>query len=442
MGKIEGLTICEGICIGRVLLYSPGQKISTHSDGEPVILAANELTPIDMLEIEKLVPAGFITAIGTIHSHVSILIRNMDVPAITNIPVQSDWNGKQVIVDADRGEVIVDPTAEMLPYYEEQIKLAELRKEKLLDEYRNRNAITRRGKKLNVYANITSLSDLPTVLEQNAEGIGVFKTEFLYMKAAHIPTEDEQFEVNRKLVTAMGNKKVVIRTVDLGADKKAACFYLDEEENPAMGYRGIRICLKQPEIFLPQIKAILRASAFGKVAIMYPMIISANEILAIQKIVNQAKRELRNQGIAFDDKIEQGIMIETPAAVMISTELAQMVDFFSIGTNDLLQYLFAVDRQSPKLKDLLDPYHPAFIRAIHHVMQSAKKAGIWVGVSGELASDLAYLHLFVDDGIDALAVSPSRILKVKQTICEMEQGTTSVLRSSDPFGNTLEGVQV
>lgn len=417
---MEGMIISEGISTGRVLLYSPKQKTRSYSDGESVIIAANELTPIDIIEIEKMAPAGFITKVGTIHSHMSILIRNMDVPAITNIHVQSDWDGKQVIVDAHRGEVIVDPTTEMLQYYEKQAKLVEIRKEKLLYEYRNRSAITKRGRKMHVYANITGLSDIPNVLEQNAEGIGVFKTEFIYMEASHIPTEDEQFEIYRKLVTAMGNKKVVIRTIDIGADKKAPCFYLDEEDNPAIGYRAIRICLKQPEVFLPQIKAILRASAFGKVAMMYPMIISVNEILAIQEIVNQAKCELHNQGFAFDDKIEQGIMIETPAAVLISAELAEIVDFFSIGTNDLLQYLFAADRQSPKLKDLLDPYHPAFTRSVEHVVQSAKKAGIWVGVSGELASDLDYVHLFVKYGIDALAVSPSRILKVKQAICEME----------------------
>lgn len=414
------MIISEGISIGRVLLYSPDQKAQSYSDRESVIIAANELTPLDIIEIQKMAPEGFITRVGTIHSHTSILIRNMGVPAITDIPVQSGWDGKQVIVDAYQGEVIIDPTSETLRYYKEQAKFAKTRKEKLLDEYRNRSAVTKHGKKVHVYANITSLSDLPAVLEQNAEGIGVFKTEFMYMEASHIPTEDEQFETYRKLMTAMGSKKVVIRTIDIGADKKAACFHLDKEDNPAIGYRAIRICLKQPEVFLPQIKAILRASAFGKVSMMYPMITSVSEILAIREIVERAKCELCNQGIAFDDKVEQGIMIETPSAVLISSELAELVDFFSIGSNDLLQYLFAADRQNPKLKDLLDPYHPAFMRSVEYVVQSAKKAGIWVGVSGELASDLEYVHLFVEYGIDALAVSPSRILDVKHAICEME----------------------
>lgn len=417
--ELEGLIISEGICIGRLLLYSP-ERIAQANSGEDVIIAANELTPSDLINIHKMAPAGFITRVGTIHSHTSILIRNLGVPAVTDILVQNDWNGKQVIIDAYRGEVIVDPTAEMIQYYKEQAEIAEARKEKLLDVYRNRSAVTRQGKRIHVYANITSLSDLPSVLEQNAEGIGVFKTEFMYMEASHIPTEDEQFETYRTLVSAMGRKKVVIRTIDIGADKKAACFNLDEEDNPAIGYRAIRICLKQPEVFLPQIKAILRASAFGQVAILYPMITSVNEILEIRKIVERAKCELYRQGIAFDDKIEQGIMIETPSAVLISAELAETVDFFSIGTNDLLQYLFAADRQNPKLKALLDPYHPAFMRSVEHVVQCAKKAGIWVGVSGELASDLEYIHLFADYGMDALAVSPSLILKVKQAICEME----------------------
>ena len=418
---MDGLIINDGIGMGRLLLYSDIEKSKTcRLNAEPVIIAAPDLTPNDFIKLEKWVPAGFITTNGTINSHTSILIRNLGVPAVTNIPIQNEWNGKFVIIDAYQGRIIVDPTQEAIQFYKKQEKQVAEEEARLLNEFRGSNTKTRSGKRIHVYANITSPSDMQNVIDYDAEGIGVFKSEFLYLGVKDYPTEDEQFEIYKNIATTMGNKKVVIRTLDIGADKKVDYFNLDAEDNPAMGYRAIRICLNQPEIFLPQIKAILRASAYGNVSIMYPMVVSVEEVLKIQKIVGHAMQELRSAEIPFNEKIEQGIMMETPAAVMISEDLAKVVDFFSIGTNDLMQYLFAADRQNPKLRELLDPYHPAVTHSIRHIIQSAHAAGIWVGVSGELASDLDYVRLFVEYGIDALAVSPMRILKVRRVISEID----------------------
>lgn len=421
MEKDEGNAINDGIAIGKIFFYSKEQEWPDFTEmTQPFIVVAKELTPRDILRFSKLNVAAFILKICSSNSHTSILTRAMDLPAVFHIDVKKEWNRQNAIVDGYKGIVIIDPDDRTLSIYKtEKIKKAE-EKKLLLDSYRGKKAETKSGKQVRLYANINGLSDVQQVIQNDAEGIGVFKSEFLYLEASDFPTEEEQFKVYKKVVISMKGKKVVLRTLDIGADKTADYFHLEKEENPAMGLRAIRLCLEWPDIFVAQLRAMLRASAFGDVSIMYPMVISVEEILRIKSIVKEVMEELKNEKIPFDENIEQGIMVETPAAVIMSQELAELVDFFSIGTNDLTQYTLAMDRQNTRLEAMVDPLHPAILRSIKTTIENAHKAGIWVSISGELGANTSLVKMFVEYGIDALTVSPSKILPLRKAICEVD----------------------
>lgn len=418
MDRYKGEKISNGIVFGKIFFFD-GINFSLNHEAmlEDVILVAVDITPRDVMCLVKNLPVGVVTTFGTVNSHSSILLRNLMVTVVSNIPVKREWNGRMAVIDAYNGEVIIDPDRETLNFYRnEQIRLNKEEK-KSLEKYRHIKAVTLDGKRIKVYANISRYQELLTMAEE-ADGIGVFKTEFFYMEKNSLPTEEEQFLVYRDVVKSMGRKRTVIRTIDIGVDKKPDYFDLLPEPNPSLGYRGIRISLKEKHIFLTQLRAILRASAYGKVAIMYPMIVSVEEVRMAKEMLENAKQTLQIEGLEFDSDIEQGIMMETPAAVMISKELAKEVDFFSIGTNDLMQYILVADRQNTYVRELLNPYHLGVVRSIQEIVKNAHKAGIWVEVSGELSADPDYARLLISIGIDALAVTPSKILKVKKTVCE------------------------
>ena len=390
------------------------------SEIEPSIICADDLTPSETVQMDKEKILGFVTIHGSANSHTSILARMMNIPALIGVPMDLEKleNGTKAIVDGMTGEVIFEPT-EMVS--QEAIKKIEKEKEKLrlLQELKGKDNVTRSGRRINLYANIGGVKDVSYVLENDAGGIGLFRSEFLYLGRDSFPTEEEQFQAYKTVLQTMGKKKVIIRTMDIGADKKVDYFNLAEEENPALGYRAIRICLKQPEIFRTQIRALLRASNYGNLSIMYPMIISVDEVKQIYEVVNSVAKELDAEGIPY--KIpEQGIMIETPASVIIGDELAQIVDFFSIGSNDLTQYTLAIDRQNEKLADFCDTHHPAILRMIQMVIDSAHKYGKWAGICGELGADPELTETFVKMGIDELSVSPSAILPLRKKIREMD----------------------
>ena len=389
------------------------------SAGEPAIIVAEDLSPSETVQMDKSKILAFVTVHGSTNSHTAILARMMNIPALIGVPldIEDIESGMIAIVDGFEGNVIFDPDEQTC--MKAEIKIAEdAEKLKLLQELKGKDNITLDGREIKLYANIGSVGDIGYVLENDAGGIGLFRSEFLYLGKNDFPTEEEQFAAYRQAAQMMAGKKVIIRTLDIGADKQVDYFNLGKEDNPALGYRAIRICLKQPDIFKTQLRALFRASVYGNISVMYPMITSVEEIDRIYEIVDEVKQELETQEIQY--KIpEQGIMIETPAAVMISDELAEKVDFFSIGTNDLTQYTLAIDRQNEKLDDFYNPHHKAVLKMIEMVVKNAHKHGKWAGICGELGADLSLTEKFVRMGIDELSVAPSMILKLRKIIREM-----------------------
>ncbi len=387
---------------------------------EPSIVLAEDLSPSETVQMDKNKILAFVTVHGSANSHTSILARMMNIPALIGVPMDLDkiQNGMKAVVDGFQGEVILEPNE--FACREAENKIAkEQEKLRLLQDLKGKDNVTKSGKKINVYANIGGVGDVGYVLENDAGGIGLFRSEFLYLGREDFPSEEEQLQAYRQVLQTMGERKVIIRTLDIGADKQVDYFNLGKEENPALGYRAIRICLKQPDIFKTQLRALFRASVHGNLSIMYPMITSTEEVQRIYEIVEEVKQELEAEQILFKLP-EQGIMIETPAAVMVSDELAQMVDFFSVGTNDLTQYTLAVDRQNEKLDDFYNPHHKAILRMIQMVIDNAHKYGKWAGICGELGADLELTEEFVKMGIDELSVSPSMILQLRRRIRELD----------------------
>ena len=404
----------------RVLSVLGGRATGIAASGEPVIIVADDLAPSETVQLNKDLVLSFVTVHGSVNSHTAILARTMSIPALigTAIPLTDDIDGKVGIVDGKNGCIYVDPDEDTLGRMQ-QLKLEEQEKKELLQTLKGRENITIDGKKIMLYANIGNSKDLAAVLQNDAGGIGLFRSEFIYLERDTFPTEEEQFQIYRTVAETMAGKPVIIRTLDIGADKKCDYFEMEPEENPAMGCRAIRICLTRPEIFKTQLRALFRASAFGNISIMYPMIISVDELRKIKTIVAEIRQELTEQGVTFGEP-KQGIMIETPAAVMMSEELAQEVDFFSIGTNDLTQYTLAIDRQNPKLDAFYDPHHPAVLRMIQMVVENAHKAGIWAGICGELGADTTLTRRFLAMGVDELSMSPGSILPVRKIILETD----------------------
>ena len=404
----------------RVLNVLGGGTSGSMDAEEPVIIVADDLAPSETVQLNKDLVLSFVTVHGSVNSHTAILARTMSIPALigTDIPLTEAVDGKLGIVDGRNGCIYVDPDAETLGKMQ-QLKQEEQEKKELLQTLKGRENVTIDGKKIMLYANIGNSKDLAAVLQNDAGGIGLFRSEFIYLERETFPTEEEQFQIYRTVAETMAGKPVIIRTLDIGADKKCDYFEMEPEENPAMGCRAIRICLTRPEIFKTQLRALFRASAFGNISIMYPMIISLEEVHRIKEIVAEVKRELTEQGVAFGEP-KQGIMIETPAAVMMSEELAKEVDFFSIGTNDLTQYTLAIDRQNPKLDAFYDPHHPAVLRMIQMVIDNAHKAGIWAGICGELGADQTLTRCFLAMGVDELSMSPGSILPVRKIILETD----------------------
>ena len=395
-----------------------GKKDSVLDGDEPVILLADDLAPSETVQLDKSKVLAFVTRHGSTNSHTAILARTMNIPALIGVKFEENVDGKFAIVDGYNGSVYVEPTDDVVKEYESKKQEAE-EKKRLLQELKGKENITLDGKKIKLYANIGGVADVASALQNDAEGIGLFRSEFLYLESNTFPTEEEQFQAYKTVAENMAGKKVIIRTLDIGADKQVDYFNLDKEDNPAMGYRAIRICLTQPEIFKTQLRAIFRASYYGNIGVMYPMIISVAEVQKIHAIVDEVKAELDAQGLPYGD-VEQGIMIETPAAVMMSAELAKEVDFFSIGTNDLTQYTLAIDRQNPKLDKFYDAHHPAVLSMIRMTVENAHKAGIWAGICGELGADTSLTKEFLTMGVDELSVSPGSILPIRKIILETD----------------------
>lgn len=420
MKILYGTSLNDGIKIGKLFFYSKEKRNATLSTIKEAIIIADALTPNDTVKFNKKRIVAFVVNKATAYSHVAILSRTMNLPAVSNICCSEQWNGKNAIVDGMNGILIVEPDEHTLQFYKKRIEDNRTESNGILKEYKNRSAITQSGKQIHIYANINALEEVDDALLFGAEGVGVFKTEFVYLNSSNLPSEDEQFIAYKEMAKKLGKKKLIIRTFDIGVDKVPEYIRLPKEENPALGYRGIRLCLNELKLFKTQLRAILRASVYGNVSIMYPMIVSVDEIHRIKKLIKELMNELSNEKIAFNDSIEQGIMIETPAAVLMSEELAREVNFFSIGTNDLTQYTLAVDRQNPLVEDLYDSHHPSILRSIQIVINNAKKAGIWTSISGELGADLSLTKKLIDYGIDALTVSPSKILPLKKEICNLK----------------------
>lgn len=388
---------------------------------EAAIIVADDLSPSETVQMDKEKILAFVTVHGSTNSHTAILARMMNIPALIGVPVNLEeiQSGMEAIVDGFTGEVIFEPSADLCSQTEARIQ-EEKEKLELLNTLKGKENVTLGGKKINIYANIGSVGDVGYVLENDAGGIGLFRSEFLYLGKSEFPTEEEQFRAYRQVVQMMAGKKVIIRTLDIGADKQVEYFNLGKEDNPALGYRAIRICLKQPDIFKTQLRALFRAAVYGNLSIMYPMITSTEEVHQIYEIVNEVKEELEKEQIPYKLP-EQGIMIETPAAVMISDELAEIVDFFSIGTNDLTQYTLAIDRQNEKLDDFYNPHHKAILKMIQMVVDNAHKCGKWAGICGELGADPELTEKFIRMGVDELSVAPSMILKLRKQIREMAE---------------------
>ena len=397
-----------------------GQKRKVVTD-EPVIIVADDLAPSETVQLEKDMVLSFVTVHGSVNSHTAILARTMAVPALIGteeLPLDDTVDGKLAVVDGLNGKIYVEPDAQILEEMQKR-QQAEQEKKELLQLLKGKENVTLDGKKIMLYANIGNIKDLATVIQNDAGGIGLFRSEFIYLEKDRYPTEEEQFSIYKTAVETMAGKRVIIRTLDIGADKQCEYFKMDKEENPALGYRAIRICLTRPEIFKTQLRALFRASAYGNLAIMYPMITSLWEVKRIKEIVEEVKAELNAEQLEFGNP-QQGIMIETPAAVMMSGELAKEVDFFSIGTNDLTQYTLAIDRQNPKLDKFYDAHHPAVLSMIRMTVENAHKAGIWAGICGELGADTSLTKEFLAMGVDELSVSPGSILPIRKIILETD----------------------
>lgn len=402
----------------RVIAVLQGNGAGGLNADEPVILLADDLAPSETVQLDKSKVLSFVTRHGSTNSHTAILARTMNIPALIGIDYPEDAEGKMGIVDGYEGKLIIDPPVSVLETYQKR-KEADEEKKRLLLELKGKENVTIDGTKINLYANIGSVADVASVLANDAGGIGLFRSEFLYLESSDYPTEEEQFAAYRKVAESMAGKKVIIRTLDIGADKQVDYFHLDKEDNPAMGYRAIRICLDRRDVFKTQLRALYRASYYGTISIMFPMIISVNEVKEIKKVIAEVKAELDEEKIPYKD-VEIGIMIETPAAVMMSEELAQEVDFFSVGTNDLTQYTLAIDRQNPKLDNIYDSHHPAILKMLKMIVDNGHKGGCWVGICGELGADTTLTETFLKMGFDELSVSPSMILKVRQEIRSIE----------------------
>ena len=398
----------------RLIMILQGNGAGGIRSDEPVILLADDLAPSETVQLDKSKVLSFVTRHGSTNSHTAILARTMNIPALIGVDYPGDADGKMGIVDGYEGKIIIDPEVSVLEDYKAK-KEKEDEKKRLLQELKGKENVTLDGKKINLYANIGSVSDVASVLANDAGGIGLFRSEFLYLESETYPTEEEQFKAYRTVAENMAGKKVIIRTLDIGADKQVGYFHLDKEENPAMGYRAIRICLDRRDIFKTQLRALYRASYYGTISIMFPMIISVQEVKQIKQIISEVKAELDEANIPYKD-VEIGIMIETPAAVMMSEELAKEVDFFSIGTNDLTQYTLAIDRQNPKLDNIYDSHHPAILKMLQMVVDNGHKGGCWVGICGELGADTTLTETFLKMGFDELSVSPSMILRVRDRI--------------------------
>ena len=405
----------------RVLsILNGGQKGKVVTD-EPVIIVADDLAPSETVQLEKDMVLSFVTVHGSVNSHTAILARTMAIPALIGteeLPLDDTVDGKLAVVDGLNGRIYVEPDAQTLEEMKKR-RQAELEKTELLQLLKGKENVTLDGKKIMLYANIGNIKDLATVIQNDAGGIGLFRSEFIYLEKDRYPTEEEQFSIYKTAVETMAGKRVIIRTLDIGADKQCEYFKMDKEENPALGYRAIRICLTRPEIFKTQLRALFRASAYGNLAIMYPMITSLWEVKRIKEIVEEVKAELTAEQLEFGNP-QQGIMIETPAAVMMSEKLAKEVDFFSIGTNDLTQYTLAIDRQNPKLDKFYDAHHPAVLSMIRMTVENAHKAGIWAGICGELGADTSLTKEFLAMGVDELSVSPGSILPIRKIILETD----------------------
>lgn len=398
----------------RVISILQNAENGSVTGEKPVILLADDLAPSETVQLDKSKVLSFVTRHGSTNSHTAILARTMNIPALIGIDFSEDVNGKMGIVDGYIGKLYIEPDEETMKKYEAK-KAEDENKKRLLLELKGKENVTLDGKKINLYANIGGVADVANALSNDAGGIGLFRSEFLYLESEDYPTEEAQFAAYKTVAENMAGKKVIIRTLDIGADKQVDYFHMEKEENPAMGYRAIRICLDRPEIFKTQLRAIYRASYYGTISIMFPMIISVKEVKRIKEIVAEVKAELTTEGIPFKD-CELGIMIETPAAVMISDLLAEEVDFFSIGTNDLTQYTLAIDRQNPKLDSFYDSHHEAILRMLQMVVDNGHKHGCWVGICGELGADTTLTSTFLKMGFDELSVSPAMILRVREEI--------------------------
>lgn len=402
----------------RLIHILSGNITIENEPDEKIIICAKDLAPSETVMLDKDKILAFVTAHGSSNSHTAILARNMNIPAIVDVGdvfLDEIKNGDRIIVDGCTGDIFVDPDEETQTKLLEKQR-ADEEKKRLLQELKGKENITLDGRKINVYANIGNVGDIGKVLANDAGGIGLFRSEFLYIENSDYPTENQQFNAYKKVLESMAGKKVIIRTIDIGADKKCDYFNLKHEENPALGYRAIRICLTRPEVFKTQLRALYRASVFGNLGIMFPMITSVSEIVKILAVCDDVKSELKSQGVEFSDKIELGIMIETPAAAIISDKLAPMVDFFSVGTNDLTQYTLACDRQNPDIEQFIDTHHEAILRLIEISVENAHKHGAWIGICGELGADTSLIETFLRMGVDELSVSPTFVLRVREAI--------------------------
>lgn len=405
----------------RVLGILSGVDTGFKEMTEPCIIAADDLAPSETVQLDKSKVLGFATMYGSSNSHTAILARTMNIPAVIGLgeDLLQEYSGREAIIDGFTGTLYIDPDEETMKEMQEK-RAKDLEQKALLEQLKGKENVTKSGQKINVYANIGNVSDLGAVLKNDAGGIGLFRSEFLYLENTDFPTEEQQFAVYKKVAESMAGKKVIIRTLDIGADKQVDYFGLEKEENPALGYRAIRICLTRPEIFKTQLRALYRAAIFGNISIMFPMITSVGEVRKIKEIIAEVKEELKNEGIPYKEDVELGIMIETPASVMVSRELAKEVDFFSVGTNDLTQYTLAIDRQNSKLDEFYDPHHPAVLAMIKMAAESAHAEGAWIGICGELGADLELTEEFLKMGLDELSVSPSMVLPLRKRIRECE----------------------
>ena len=412
----------------RLIQVLSDQNSASMEMNEPVIIAADDLVPSETVQLDKEKVLSFITMYGSANSHTAILARTMNIPAVIGIgeDLKKEYDGKEAIVDGMEGVIYIDPDKETFTRMREKQKEDQEQKT-LLEQLKGKENITKSGQKVMVYANIGNLSDVGAVLKNDAGGIGLFRSEFLYLESETFPTEEEQFKVYKQVAENMAGKRVIIRTLDIGADKQVDYFGLDKEENPALGYRAIRICLTRQEIFKTQLRALYRASAYGQIAIMFPMIISVDEVKQIKKIIEEVKQELREEGIDFRENVELGVMIETPAAVMVSRDLAKEVDFFSVGTNDLTQYTMAVDRGNAKVAYLYSSYNPAVLRSMKNIIEAANAAGIMVGMCGEAAADPLLIPLLISFGLGEFSVSATSVLATRGTIAKWSKAEADEL---------------